>query len=384
MKVLWLAPFPYIDDANAHPAPWIVSLARLLVENGVELTILNYNSKIKEKVVKKKFDGIQLIYIKTPPLKIDIIFFYRIRINIMKNYLNTIIDNFDILHIHGTEHQYQVMAKDLKIPTLISIQGIISEVIKVLPLFSNIKMFLEWKLSSLYEKKYLKNYKYFSCRTHWDTNLIESMNPNARIFNIWEVIREEFFENHFSNDRKNILFVGGKSPIKGLDKLLKSYNDVLQSKGFKLIILGNCKIADINSIIKKNHLTSINIKNIDCRGIQNVNGMIKAFDDSFCLIHPTLIDNSPNSVCEAQIAGLPVIASDIGGVSSLIEDEETGLLIGEGFQEIGDAVEKLLNNDSLREKISNRSRDVARNRHNKIFILKETINIYNILLKEHL
>ena len=29
MKVLWLAPFPYVDNKEAHPAPWIISLANV-------------------------------------------------------------------------------------------------------------------------------------------------------------------------------------------------------------------------------------------------------------------------------------------------------------------------------------------------------------------
>ena len=72
MKVLWLAPIPYIDDSSSHPAPWIITLAKALVNSGVELTILNYNSNIEENLIKKEFDGITLIYIKTPRTKKDI------------------------------------------------------------------------------------------------------------------------------------------------------------------------------------------------------------------------------------------------------------------------------------------------------------------------
>ena len=382
MKVLWLAPIPFIDDDSSHPAPWIITLAKVLVENGIELTILNYNSKIKDKIIKKKFDKIQFIYIQTPKLKKDLLTLYMLRISIMKDYLCTIIDSYDLLHIHGSEHQYEVMAVDMKIPTLMSIQGIISEVVKVIPIISNLKIWIEWKISSKYEKRYLLKYKYFSCRTHWDTNYIKTMNSKAKIYNIWEMIREDFFEDHFSNEKVNILFVGGKNPIKGLIELLKAYNSSLQQKGLKLIILGNCKVDDINKIIRKHHLLNINIKNIDCRGVQDVKGMIKSYEDSFCLVHPTYIDNSPNSVCEAQLSGLPVIATDVGGVASLIENEETGLLIGRDCKDIEYAVDKLLNDDRLKKYISQKSRQLARERHNPSLILSQTINMYHDILKD--
>jgi len=381
MKVLWLAPFPYLDK-SAHPAPWIVTLAEVLVQNGIELTILNYNSKIEEEIVKKEFEGIHLVYIKVPKTKKDLLTLYRIRINTMKDYLQTIIDDYDLLHIHGAEHQYEVMAAELKVPTLISIQGLISEVLKVTPVFSDLKKFTIWKLSSIYEKKYLPKYKYFSCRTHWDTNYIKSINPEAKIYNIWEMIRVDFFENHFSNEKINILFVGGKNPIKGLIELLHAYNSSLQEKGLKLIILGNCTVDDLNKIIGKYNLLNININNIDCRGLQDVKGMISAYKESFCLVHPTYIDNSPNSVCEAQLAGLPVIATNVGGVSSLIRDGETGLLITKDSEEIEHAVYELMNDDKLCKSISEKSSQVARQRHDTGRILEETLKMYNNIISD--
>lgn len=377
MKILWLAPIPFIDDSSSHPAPWIITLAKALVKSGIDLTILNYNSNIEDEIIKKEFENIHLIYVKTPKLKIDLLTFYQLRINIMKKYLHTIINDYDLLHIHGSEHQYEVMASDLNIPKLISIQGILNEVIKVVPMISNLKKYIEWKMSSLYEKRYLPHYKYFSCRTHWDTNYIKSINPDAKIYNIWEMIREDFFEDHFSNEKINILFVGGKNPIKGLVELLHAYDNSLQGKGLKLIILGNCKEGDVNVIIERYNLSNIDINNIDCRGLQNVKGIIKAYEESFCLVHPTYIDNSPNSVCEAQLSGLPVIATDVGGVASLIENEETGLLIGRESKEIAFAVDKLLNDDGLIKHISEKSRQIARYRHKPDLILEQTINMYN-------
>jgi len=380
MKILWLAPIPFIDDSSSHPAPWIITLAKALVNSGIDLTILNYNANIEEEIVKKDFEGIHLIYVKTPKLKIDLLTLYTLRIRKMKNYLHEIIDNYDLLHIHGSEHQYEVMASELNIPTLISIQGIISEVLHVTPIFSDWKIFVIWKLSSLYEKKYLPQYKYFSCRTHWDINYIKSINPKVKIYKIWEMIRKDFFEDHFSNEKKNILFVGGANPIKGLIELLEAYDSSLQQKGLKLIILGNCKVDDIDEITTKHHLSSIDVNNIDCRGMQDTKGMIKAYEESFCLVHPTYIDNSPNSVCEAQLSGLPVIATDVGGVASLIKDGETGMLIGRESHEIEYAVDMLLNNDGLREHISQRSKQVARKRHDPDLILQQTLNMYSDML----
>ena len=44
------------------------------------------------------------------------------------------------------------------------------------------------------------------------------------------------------------------------------------------------------------------------------------------LVLPTLIENQPISVIEAQIAGKAIIASDVGGIPEIIEHGVTGLL----------------------------------------------------------
>jgi len=381
MKILWLAPIPLIDAKDTHPAPWVITLAKALISKGNTLTIINNNSSISKDTVTIEYEGIKIVYIKTPKLKIDLLTFYKLKIHIVNKYLKQIINTYDILHIHGTEHQYEAMSNGLHIPKIISIQGIMSEYIKFIPV-SKYKQFIEWSLSSFYETKYLNKNDNYSCRTHWDSGYIKSKNHNANIYMIWEMIREEFFSNNFSLKKENLLFVGGNNHLKGLKELLNAYDNSLQGLGLKLIILGNCSIVDVKELIQIQNLKNINLKNIDCRGMQDSKGMIKAYKDSYCLVHPTYIDNSPNSVCEAQISGLPVIATDVGGVSSLIENEISGLLINRGSLNIEKAVKKLLINDLLREKISKNSRMIARKRHNPNTILEQTIMMYKTIIGE--
>ena len=131
------------------------------------------------------------------------------------------------------------------------------------------------------------------------------------------------------------------------------YVDWIEDKGFKLIILGTCNYDDINSIISNNDLTEIDTKNIDCRGMQDASSMIDVYRDSFCLVHPTYIDNSPNSVCEAQLSGLPVIATDVGGVSEVVVDGKSGFLVPvRDKNALYEKIYLLLSTPSLRRRFS--------------------------------
>ncbi len=83
MKVLWLVPLPIINDSVSHPAPWIIELAKVLVQSGIQLTILSCNLKIEDELIKKELEDIHLIYVKTSKLKIYFITLYHFRIKKM-------------------------------------------------------------------------------------------------------------------------------------------------------------------------------------------------------------------------------------------------------------------------------------------------------------
>ncbi|NOQ32161.1 MAG: glycosyltransferase [Helicobacteraceae bacterium] len=105
-----------------------------------------------------------------------------------------------------------------------------------------------------------------------------------------------------------------------------------------------------------------------------LNGLLEA---NF-YVHPSYIDNSPNSVCEAQILGIPVICTNVGGVSSLVEDNKTGFLVPANDPiKIADIIVSTYNNESLLNEISENEISVAKKRHNPDSIKRDLIMIYN-------
>jgi len=115
-------------------------------------------------------------------------------------------------------------------------------------------------------------------------------------------------------------------------------------------------------------------------GNKNALEICELMSKSFCLLHPSYIDNSPNSVCEAQVFGLPVVASNVGGVSSLIENEETGLLTKLEVEDIYTNVHTLLINRELSKKITRLAQEKARERHAKDTVIASYKDIYKHLL----
>jgi glycosyltransferase involved in cell wall biosynthesis len=48
------------------------------------------------------------------------------------------------------------------------------------------------------------------------------------------------------------------------------------------------------------------------------------------LLNPSRVDNMPNSLLEALASGLPLVSTNVGGIPKIIEDGETGVLVGAG------------------------------------------------------
>ena len=105
--------------------------------------------------------------------------------------------------------------------------------------------------------------------------------------------------------------------------------------------------------------------------------------ESTFYIHPSHIDNSPNSLCEAMILGIPCIATYVGGIPSLLENGKNGFLVQDsGSYEIAFIVLNNYNNKALLESLSENVQEDARNRHNRGRVLAQLTNAYQNIIKD--
>lgn len=79
----------------------------------------------------------------------------------------------------------------------------------------------------------------------------------------------------------------------------------------------------------------------------NKNNPFPYIIDSDCFILPTQSEAYPLSVKEALVLGLPVLASDVGGVSEIVSDEIDGLLMNYDKSDIFAKMKNILTDESL-------------------------------------
>lgn len=100
-----------------------------------------------------------------------------------------------------------------------------------------------------------------------------------------------------------------------------------------------------------------------------------ASSDVFVLT--SLYEGFPISILEAMRAGLPVVASDVGGVNEAVIDQKTGYLIPRGDASVlADRLRLLINNADLRQEMGRAGRQLFLDKFTKQVMLEKTQAVY--------
>lgn len=135
-----------------------------------------------------------------------------------------------------------------------------------------------------------------------------------------------------------LLFAGQLEEHKGIRFLLKAL-DTLDIP-FVLHVAGD------GSLLKEVAAWAENDKRVIFHGFESLDNLMKLFAICDATVVPSLCyENSPTVIYESLQSGVPVIASNIGGVGELVRDGENGYLVTPGKRdELLDAVRKLAAN----------------------------------------
>jgi glycosyltransferase involved in cell wall biosynthesis len=168
-----------------------------------------------------------------------------------------------------------------------------------------------------------------------------------------DACREKF---NLEMNKKIVLFVGNFIEVKGIDYFLKAI-EILDNNGRDDIIiqmLGSGKLKNkIESVIRNNGNLSINIQG---EIAHNELPIWMNASDVFCL--PSLSEGFPNVLMEALACGLPVVATNVGGIPEIINNENLGILVPPRNEKaLADAIEAALSREWNKEKLVERVRE---------------------------
>ena len=268
----------------------------------------------------------------------------------------------DVVHIFGTEfYQSKAMAaacREEKIPFAVGIQGLTGECARhyfaALPqkivkrytfrdfirrdnIYRQAKKFAkkgEWEADTLRMAEHVIG------RTDWDRACVYAANRNARYHFCNETLRPAFYKRKWDINacERNSVFISQSGyPIKGFHlfleaagllkreypdlKIYTTGEDVLHPDLLQKLRRGSYR-KYIAELLRKYGLE----KNIAFTGRLGEEAMCRQYLKAHVFVSPSSIENSPNSVGEAMLLGVPTVSSDVGGVKNLLTHGEEGLV----------------------------------------------------------
>lgn len=423
MRILWLSVNKGLYEAyhqevkGYHGGGWISSLQRLIIHTHNNTLALAYVTHTPmEKEVQDNTIYYPIYEAPKSSWQKTIEYYGGYKKIDCKKYLyqiQQIIQDFqpDIIHLFGMENPMATILGNTTIPVVVHLQGLLSPYDNAFfPVGFNKSSFLfpfslkEWFLRNGYifaknsihvrgerELSVFKKVKYTMGRTEWDYQVSQLLAPQSKYFHVDEVLREPFYENAGKWEYPDlqdfkIISTLSNTIYKGLDTILKTAK-LLKTQSnipFKWIIAG---ISPQDPIVRfferKLHITGKSV-NVEYIGIQNANQLCNELLQSHVYVHPSYIDNSPNSVCEAQLLGLPVIGTFVGGIPSLIKHKETGLLVPANAPfELTYLLKKCFTEKYFTNQLGKQGYKEAAQRHDKTKILKDLIHTYQDIIKQN-
>jgi len=394
-KVAWLAPYPVPPLAPAielirsrrpfHPAGWLVNLSKALAATeDIDLHIVVESTLVASDQIVRQ-DGITFHVVKSsvpilncgyPPFfPVDVLTGFAPIVHKLLRRLRAL--QPDLVHAHGTEGPYALAGIRSRVPCLVSIQGVISEYFKTNPCF-------RFRVVRHYEQSTVRRAHFFTCRTDFDTGFVRSQNPEARIFTIHEAMNPAYFRHDWHvAASETVMFVGSLVPRKGLPVLLEALTLVKQRRPQVTLIVVGASGREADGPLEQCQRLGITA-NVTFYGFQPAEEIAKLHLQSQVFVLPSQNENSPNALAEAMVSGLPVIATRVGGIPSLVEDGQTGLLVPWGDpRSLAEKIEWLLAHPEERERLGNNARRVARARHAPETVAVETVQAYKEILMTH-
>ncbi len=197
----------------------------------------------------------------------------------------------------------------------------------------------QWELASIQGTGHVTG------RTDFDKYWTGKWNPDALYHPMNETLRKEFYTGAWSLEScqsHRLFFSQGDYPLKGFHYMLLALPEILSKyPDTEVYIAGNSLLRDKNlkgrlkisayglyleKLIAKYGLES----KVHFLGKLTASQMKEQYLKSHAFVCASSIENSPNSLGEAMILGVPVVAAAVGGIPTMITPREGTLF--EGFR----------------------------------------------------
>lgn len=319
----------------------------------------------------------------------------------------------DMVHIFGTEFPHTLaMVRAFGRPerTLVGIQGLCfacaESYMADLPAYVQKRKTLrdrirrdgirrqqeKFRMRGEREKEAIRGTGHITGRTDFDRAETAKVNPKAAYHFMNETMRKPFYSGSWSAldcEPHTVFLSQGDYPLKGFHYALRAMPKILEKyPDARLIVAGSNIISGesvkdrlkipsygkyLRELIKRNGLKD----RVVMTGRLSAEEMKEEFLRCSLFLCPSALENSPNSMCEAMLLGVPVVAAAVGGIPSLLADWEEGILYEPGDADgLAKAVMRVWQDPETAEKRAQAARARAARAHDPDGNYKRLLEIY--------
>jgi len=183
-------------------------------------------------------------------------------------------------------------------------------------------------------------------------------------------------------DNRTILCAGRLQWLKGTHTLVRAVPQILERfPRTRFVFAGRDTMSGPKGMSYKAWMLGTLSKR-HWRGLEFLDHITSAeipalYRNSAVVVVPSLYENFPNVCLEAMASGMPLVASNVGGIPEMVDDGKTGILVPPGDPAaLADAICEFLGNPQLRAELGKNARKNMLARFDSAIIAKEAIPVY--------
>ena len=177
------------------------------------------------------------------------------------------------------------------------------------------------------------------------------------------------------------VFVGRIVGDKGINELVEAFVKLNEKHpDTRLVLVGRYE-SELDPLRPETLQKIESCNAIDACGAKYGDDLLMEYMKADCFIMPSYREGFPNTVMEAGAMGLPSIVTDINGSREIIVDGENGLIVPpQTVQPLYDAMERMMNDKELREKMQKNARPMIESRFERSFVQRCLMEFYDEVL----